>query len=141
MAGTRKQFVWVGLILLLLYGYASWNVFTRPTKRPFREFAAFVKTEIKPGDFLVNWNGGAHHIWETKYYGIPAPIYTPNGPLPLYVGTAQMTAEDTIDKLPDRPRIGLIASEDPKEILLPGYKMTFVKQFGELRFVWWTKTK
>ena len=139
--GTRKQFVLVSMALLLIYGLLSWNVFNSPKKRPFREFAAFVKTEIRPGDFLLNWNGRAHHLWETKYYDIGAPIYTPNGPLPLYVGTAQMTPEDTIDKLPSQSRIGLIASEDPGEISLPGYKMTFVKQFGELRYMWWTITK
>ncbi len=139
--GTRKQFIWIGLLLLLIYGYLSWNVFTSPTKRPFREFAAYVKTQVTPTDSLINWNGKAHHIWETKYYGIPAPIYTPNGPLPLYVGTAQMTATDTIDKLPNKDRIGVIASEDPREISLPGYKMDLVRQFGELRFMWWTKTK
>jgi len=45
--------------------------------------------------------GAAHHLWESKYYGIFGPIYTPDGPLPLYVGTAQMTEEDTIDNLPE----------------------------------------
>lgn len=139
--GTRKQFLGLGVGVLLVYGFLSWNVFTNPQKRPFREFAAFVKTQIQPDDFLLNWNGKAHHIWETKYYGIPAPIYTSNGPLPLYVGTAQMTPEDTIDKLPDKSRIGLIASENPRDINLPGYKLTFVKQFGELRFMWWDKTR
>ena len=139
--GTRQKFMPIAILLLLIYGYLSWQSFNTPKKRPFQEYAAFVKTEVKPGDFLLNWNGKAHHIWETKYYGIPAPIYTPNGPLPLYVGTAQMSASDTIDKLPNVKRIGVIASEDPKEIALPGYKMSFLKQFGELRFMWWTKTK
>jgi len=138
---TRRRFIWIVGVLFLVYELLSARAFVTPLKRPFREFAADVKTEVKPGDYLLNWNGRAHHIWESKYYGIGAPIYTPNGPLPLYVGTAQMTAEDTINKLPDRPRIGLIASEDPKEIMLPGYKMTSVKQFGELRFMWWTKIK
>ena len=139
--GTRRRFLWMVGVVLLVYGFLSWNVFTNPQKRPFREFAAFVKTQIQPDDFLLNWNGKAHHIWETKYYGVPAPIYTPNGPLPLYVGTAQMTPEDTIDKLPDKNRIGLIASENPRDINLPGYKLTFVKQLGELRFMWWDKTR
>lgn len=139
--GTRRRFSWIVGVLFLVYGLLSARAFVTPMKRPFREFAAYVKTEVKPGDYLLNWNGRAHHLWETKYYGIGVPIYTPNGPLPLYVGTAQMTPEDTISKLPDRPRIGLIASEDPKEITLPGYKMTSAKQFGELRFMWWNKTK
>lgn len=139
--GTKKKFVFVGLGLLLVYAFLSWRVFTNPTKRPFREFANYVKTEIRKDDFLLNWNGKAHHIWESKYYGIPAPIYTPNGPLPLYVGTAQMTKQDTIEELPNRPRIGLIASEDPREIDLPGHEMSFLRQFGDLRFMWWTKTK
>lgn len=141
VTGTRKQFIWLVVVLLVIYGFLSWGVFNSPKKRPFREFAAYVKTQAKADDFLLNWNGRAHHIWETKYYGIPVPIYTPNGPLPLYVGTAQMTPDDTVDKLPNKPRVGLIASEDPKEISLPGYRMTFVKQFGELRFMWWNKIK
>ncbi len=139
--GTKKQFVWLLMIVLIIYGYLSWNVFNTPKKRLFRDFTAYVKTQVKADDFLLNWNGRAHHLWETKYYEIPAPIYTPNGPLPLYVGTAQMTSTDTIDTLPGKPRIGLIASEDPKGITLPRYKMTFVRQFGELRFMWWNKTK
>lgn len=44
----------------------------------------------------IKQNGRAHYLWESKYYGLKAPIYAPSGPLPLYVGTAQMTAEDTI---------------------------------------------
>lgn len=141
VVGTKKRFVWLVAILVTVYGFLSWTVFNTPKKRPFREFAAYIKTQIKNDDSLLNWNGRAHHLWETKYYGVPAPIYAPNGPLPLYVGTAQMTPTDVVDKLPDKNRIGLIASEDQSETRLPGYKLTFVKQFGELRFMWWSKTK
>lgn len=135
--GTRR---WLrpGLLLLVaLYGYFSWQQFTQPTKRPFRELAAYVKTEKREGDYLVNINGQAHHLWESKYYGIPAPIYTPKGPLPLYVGTAQMKEEDTIGSLPKvEGRLGAITSEAVESVSLPGYRREEDKQFGDLAIIW-----
>ncbi len=138
--GTPRRFFILAAGLILIYGLASWGVFNSPKKRPFRDFAAYVKSEIKPTDKLINFNGRAHHLWETKYYGIPAPIYTPNGPLPLYVGTALMGKEDTVEKLPEvKGRLGVITSEPPDKIGFDGYKLLESKQFGELAIVWLVK--
>jgi hypothetical protein len=56
--------------------------------------------------------------------------------LPFYTGTALMTAGDTIETLPDEPRIGVITSTEPKEVALPGYLVEDVKQFDSLYFLW-----
>src|SRR3989304_1422284 len=56
---TRRRFIWIVGVLLLVYGLLSARAFGTPLKRPFREFAADVKTEVKPGDYLLNWNGRA----------------------------------------------------------------------------------
>jgi len=138
--GTRKWAIPVLAILLGFYGWGSYQEFIHPAKRPFRELANYVKAEKKDEDYLLNLNGKAHHIWESQYYGIGAPIYTPDGPLPLYVGTAQMKPEDTIERLPEiKGRLGTIASEPPTTISLPGWRQTDVVKFGDLNFIWWEK--
>lgn len=140
--GTKKKFLIILVFMLVIFGVQSVNQFTHPTKRPFREMAEWVKREIKKEDKLINYNGAAHHLWESKYYGIPAPIYTPNGPLPLYVGTAQMKESDTTVTLPEtKGRLGVITSEPIEKVALPDYKMIENKQFGSLNFSWWRKSK
>jgi len=135
--GTPRKLAPLLVGLVLFYGYISWQQFTHPHKRPFRDLAAYVQMVVSPQDLLINYNGQAHHLWETKYYGLTAPIYTPNGPLPFYTGTAQMTAADTIAVLPQVPRIGVISSEPVAKVILPGYKLSSLRQFGELSFSWW----
>jgi len=139
VAGTAKKWGYGLLVVLLcIYGYVSWQQFSHPTKRDFASLAAYVKSEQKEGDALINYNGAAHHLWESKYYGIPAPIYVPGEPLPLYVGTAQMTEEDTIKELPKvEGRLGVISSEPISEIELPGYELTEEKGFAGIGFSWW----
>ena len=138
--GIRGRFRAGLFMLLVLYGYVSFTLFTHPTKRPFRELAAYVHSEQLECDFFINYNGRAHHLWESKYYGISAPIYTPAGPLPLYVGTAQMTAEDTVAKLPEQAlRLGVITSDPAETIVLPGgFRRAGIKEFGELKVVWFS---
>ena len=136
--GTKKKFIPVLIALVIIYGWQSFNQFTHPSKREFREMATYIKQEKTEADYLLNYNGRAHHLWESKYYGIPAPIYTPDGPLPLYVGTAQMKESDTTEGLPEiEGRLGVIASEPIETITLSGYKVVEEKQFGGLVFSWW----
>ena len=137
-SGRKYTGIIVGF-LLIFFGVIDFNYFIHPAKRPFREMAAYVKRIQKPGDFLINWNSTAHHLWESKYYEIPAPIYIPEGNLPYYVGTAQMTDKDILRKLPDVKRIGVITSGNITEIKLPAYKEQSEKVFGELKFVWYLK--
>jgi len=138
--GTKRLAMGVVLFLILIFGAQSWQQFTHPSKRPFRELAAYVNETKREDDFLLNYNGNSHHLWESKYYGIPAPIYTPNGPLPLYVGTAQMKDGDTVDVIPRfSGRLGVIASEPIDKIELPGFVLSDYEEFGSLRFSWWLR--
>jgi len=127
---------------VVLFSLVDFNYFTHPTKRPFKEMAAYVLEEKRGDDFLINWNSAAHHLWESKYYLIPAPIYIPGeGELPYYVGTALMTKDDIIRKLPEKvSRFGVITSGNIAEINLPGYTKERDRVFGSLKFVWFTPT-
>lgn len=139
--GTRKKMAWVMLAMVVVFFYQSGQRFIHPNKRPFREMAGQIKQELKPGDILVNYNGAAHHLWESKYYGLEAPIYSPGGPLPLYVGTAQMKEGDVIYELPvvKKDRLGVVSTEPVETLVLPNYKMVENKQFGSLSFSWWRR--
>ena len=137
---TRKlsrKLIYLLIITLIIIDF---HYFTHPTKRPFRELANYVRSTQKKNDLLINWNSSAHHLWESKYYQIPAPLYIPKGKLPFYVGTAQMTDKDILRKIPENTdRIGVITSGQVKEINLPNYKLKEDKTFGELKFLWYQK--
>lgn len=139
--GWRK----VSLPLVLLFSlsllWLNYYYFIHPTKRPFRQLANFVKQEIKEDDFLINYNGKAHHLWESKYYCLKAPLYAPGGNLPYYVGTAQMTNEDIVLELPEKDRIGVISSEEPESMRIKNYKLKTYQKFGSLSFSWFVKNE
>lgn len=129
------------VVLLILFSVIDYNYFTHPVKRPFKELASHVKETQQEEDFLINWNSGAHHLWETIYYEIPAPIYVPEGELPFYVGTAQMLEKDILREIPkDATRIGVVTSGSVDEIDLPDYTEGEPTSFGELKFVWYQKS-
>lgn len=135
---SKVSFVLISF-LIILFAIIDFHYFTHPTKLPFREMSAYVKEVKTEGDFLINWySNGTHHIWETKYYGIPAPIYTPNDKnLPFFVGTALMTKEDIISEIPKNiKRVGVITSGPIEEVNLPDYTKSEVKTFDELKFIW-----
>jgi hypothetical protein len=115
--------------------------FTHPTKRPFRELADFVKSLDLKETALINYNDLSHHLFESKYYQIPAPIYVPEGNLPFFTGTALMTEEDMIKELPDKSQILAITSGEPGKVELPNYQFEKEKSFGELHLVWLEKSK
>ncbi len=128
------------VVLLVFFAIIDFNYFTHPIKRPFQELSVYVKETQQEGDFLINWNSGAHHLWETIYYEIPAPIYVPEGELPFYVGTAQMTDKDILREIPlEAKRIGVVTSGSVDEIDLPSYTESEPVAFGELKFVWYQK--
>ncbi len=140
IASQRRRFCYP-LIGLLVFGLAVMDIhyFTHPTKRPFRELASFVKKTTGPGDYLINWSGAAHHLFESKYYQLAAPLYYPSGEPPFYIGTALMEAEDIIKKLPRKERIGLITSDSPESVYLPYYQLEKTYYFGDLKFIWLTR--
>ncbi|MBI3397353.1 glycosyltransferase family 39 protein [Candidatus Woesebacteria bacterium] len=129
-------------LLISLFLIIDFNYYTHPTKRPFRELAGYIM-EVKRGDdYLINWNSSAHHLWESKYYGLNAPLYVPgNKELPFFVGTALMTKDDILRSIPNKNgsiktnRVGVITSGPVDEIMIAGYTKSEVKTFGELKYV------
>lgn len=132
------------LCVIFLFLVIDVNYFFNPTKRPFREFSEVVKQELRGDDFLINWNSASHHLWETKYYGIGAPIYVPEGgSLPFFVGTALMDESDIIREIPDRlpdktkvNRVGAVTSGSPEEVQIPGFVFLSYNEVGPLKIVW-----
>ena len=136
--GRRLSGILIGF-LIIFFGIIDINYFTHPTKRPFRDLANYVKRTQEGGDYLINWNSSAHHLWESKYYQIPAPIYVPEGSLPYYTGTAQMAYKDVIKSLPNTKRIGIITSGEVSEVEISKYTVQSEKDFGELKLLWYIK--
>jgi len=150
LASSRRKFLSNLAILLtiLLFLAIDTHYFTHPTKRPFDKLADYVLETKRGDDILVNWNASSHHLWETKYYGIPAPIYIPSeGVLPFFVGTALMEEDDIIREIPTTlpgkvrlQRVGVITSGPVEEVQIPNYTKSEVAVFGDLRFIWYEKT-
>ena len=143
VASKGRKFSGIVLgILIIILAIMDFHYFNHPTKKPLGELARYVKETKRGDDFLINWNAASHHLWEAKYYGIPAPLYIPEGELPFYVGTAQMTEEDILKEIPKKiNRLGVITSGDIAEIELPYYTEREAKTFGELKFVWYQKIR
>lgn len=146
--GRRVSGVILVILVFILINIDTYY-FTHPTKRPFRQLASYVKQTQNAGDFLINWNAGSHHLWETKYYGIPAPIYSPGeGELPFFVGTALMENGDVIKEIPKgATRVGVITSGSIDDVNIPGYTEEEAKTFrtapdaGEINFLWLQKNQ
>jgi len=138
IASNRRKlsFIFIFIVIFCL-GILNYYYFSHPTKSPFRQLASFVKSQAKDLP-LINHNAAAHHLWESKYYGLKAPIYTPQ-PLPFYTGTALMEPEDTTKTLPEKKEIGVITSAPLEEVKIPGFHSLKVQQFGRLSFLWMEK--
>jgi uncharacterized membrane protein len=141
VVSSRRKFVSWGLILVLflLLMRIDYYYFWNPTKRPFRDLASYVKGEIGLEVRLMNFNAKAHHLWETKYYGLEAPLYVPAGELPFFVGTALMKEDDIIREVPRAKKVGVITSGSVEEVLLEGYSLKNVVSFGELKVLWFIR--
>ncbi len=129
------------LILFLIFSLTivDFYYFSHPAKRPFRELANFVRQIKKPEDFLINWSGSAHHLFESKYYRLEAPLFYPTGSPPFFIGTALMKESDIIKKLPGKARIGVITSDSVESVHLPYYELEKTYYFGDLKFIWFTR--
>jgi len=151
LASNRRKLTTIILaFLVIIFIMIDFHYFTHPTKKPFRELARYVKDTRQERDFLVNWNAASHHLWETKYYDIPAPIYIQGGgELPFFVGTALMQESDIAVSIPkDTVRVGVVTSGSVDEVALPGYTEEEIKTFrapapggGEIHFVWLQKNE
>ncbi len=137
--GNRKLIKIMVLGLVLFFVYLGGNKFLNPKKRDFRTFSEVIKEQIRKDDVLVNYNGGAHHLWESKYYGVEGPIWSPGGPLPYYVGTAQMKESDVIYALPEvKGRLGVISSNGLEDTILPEeWTMESYEEVGGLKIIWY----
>lgn len=129
------------IVVLIAYLSADVFYFTHPTKLPFRDLAQFALSTKKGDDYLVNWNGASHHLWESKYYRLNAPIYlTSKEALPFFVGTALMAPEDLVYSIPKNTfRVGVITSGPVAEVKIPNYTRADVHTFGELKLIWLEK--
>lgn len=136
LASNRRWFsnlFLIGLILSLLV--INFNYFTHPTKKPFRDLATLIKEKIGYNDFLINYNSTAHHLFESKYYGLKAPLYVPEGNLPFYVGTALMEKADIVKVIPPGVnRLGVITSGPVEEIHIKDYQLLAYFDVGGLKF-------
>ena len=134
---TRVSVIFI-TALVISFSLIDWYYFIHPTKIPFRDLAVYVRLTQMPGDLLINEDTGNHKLWESKYYGIPAPIYNPQSiPLPYFVGTALMEDADIITKIPTgTKRLGVITYKKGSELKLTGFKVLEEKSFGDLNFVW-----
>lgn len=138
LSSLRRQISFLPLVAMIFaLAIGNFQYFTHPTKRPFKELANFVKQEV-PTLPRINYSATAHHLFESKYYGIPAPIYAPN-PLPFYVGTALMEEGDTIKTLPENKEILVITSDNPQKVVLPNFKLEKSKKFDSLYLLWFAR--
>jgi len=136
LASNRQKISRLPLTLFLVTMlFINFNYFTHPKKRPFRDFATLVKDTIDNHDFLINYNAASHHLFETKYYGLKAPLYVPEGKLPFYVGTALMEESDIIKEIPpDTVRLGVITSGSLDEVEIPGFRLLASFEVENLKF-------
>ena len=138
LGSSRRKWSMITIgVLITMFAVIDWHYFTHPAKKPFRDYAEYVKSVKRGDDYLVNWNSnGAHHLWETKYYGIPAPIYLPEGDLPYFVGTALMSDEDIVREIPAKTRrVGVVTSGPIEEVGIDGFSRGEVREFGQLKFI------
>lgn len=139
VASQGRKFSEAILVLILgFYILVSSAYFLNPVKDPFNLLAAYVRESKRGDDFVILGDAGSHQLWESKYYGIPAPIYVPDKQeLPFFVGTALMEEGDIINRLPPKiRRIGVITKGEVDEKLLPNYTQVETVSFGALRFTW-----
>jgi len=133
-SNLRKISYFLILPIVVINLFSSYQLFTHPFKKPFREFALWIKANIPSDVFLINYNGKAHHLWESKYYGIEAPIYSENPELPFFVGTAQMTKEDIVSDLPEDKTICLITSDKIETVAIKNYEVENYYPFDDFTF-------
>lgn len=143
LLASQKRQVSLTFIFLAIFSLViiNWHYFTHPIKRPFRELANYVKENKKSEYGLINFNAQAHHLFESKYYNLKAPLYVPQGSLPFYTGTALMEKGDVANCLPNKEKIMVISSGDPKKTFLPGYFLEEQVKFDSLYLLWFSQEK
>ncbi|MFC1789859.1 glycosyltransferase family 39 protein [Patescibacteria group bacterium] len=125
------------VLIIITLTQTNWKFFTHPTKRPFRDFAHLVKNSLDQNTLLINYPGGAHHLFESKYYGLQAPLFVPEDNLPFYVGTALMAKEDILKKIPTTvSKLNLITSNSNiQDLKIANFQILKTFQVDELKLV------
>ena len=142
VASERRKFSAAPIIMLMgFFVIISTFYFFNPTKDPFNNLAEYVRENKRGDDFIIHGDPGNHQLWESKYYGISAPIYTPQSKdLPFFVGTALMEDTDIITTLPPKVRrIGVITPHEVDAAFLPNYTKGEAVAFGNLRLTWFVR--
>lgn len=140
VSGKRgtASYILIGIVAVI-FGITDFNYFSNPVKLPFRQYSQYVKSVSDKRDILINWNSSSHHLWETKYYNIPAPIFIPEGKgdLPYFVGTALMDKNDIIRSIPENiENIGVVTSGNVEDVKIAGYtKNEDVVEFDKIKYI------
>jgi hypothetical protein len=130
-------------LLAIFFGIIDYDYFVHPKKPSFKQYSEHIQGELGEGDFIVNWNTESHHLWETKYYGFPAPVYIPPKArvLPPLTETI-LSEEDIIGEIPETAeRVGVVISGAIEEVYFPGYTKKSSVNFDDLKLLWYEKDK
>lgn len=111
----------------------SWVTWSTPHKQPFRELAAAVKSQVRPGDLILN--GTSLTYFESQYYGLGAKIYSPHGGVPYYVGGVLIPDTDVVETVPKASRYWVIELGEPGGTMGDPFPATLKTQedFGRLK--------
>lgn len=123
----------IGLLLINMY------IFQHPVKQPFRDVAKFIYSTYGKDKLIVNYYTSALHYFELKHYGTNVKIYSPQGTLPFWVGTALIDPRDILSQLPREKTILVMASGDINHIYIKGYQEIRRERFGDLYLLWFMK--
>jgi mannosyltransferase len=67
LASERKKLSLAFIITTItVFCIIDLHYFTHPTKRPFKQLANYVHQTKQENDYIINWNAGSHHLWESK---------------------------------------------------------------------------
>lgn len=132
VARQRYANLLLGLIVLI-QAVLSWTSFNNPQKQPFRDLAAAIRSQAKPGDAVVS--GSSLTYFESQYYGLHAPIYSPRQDVPYYVGKVLIPDQDIVAALPVAKRLWLVELEESGGTLEKPLNLTTVvtRNFGRLK--------
>lgn len=125
--------VTIGLVFANIYS------FQRPVKQPFRDVAAFIHQTYGKDKMVINYYTDALHYFELKHYGVNVKAYSPNGPLPFWVGTALIDPRDILTNLPKDKTLFVMAGGQVGRVGIPGYDMIRQERFGNLYLFWFLK--
>ena len=141
LASQRKRLT-TPLLLFVIAGLLFVNIhtFQNPVKQPFRDVANFVFQTYGKDKTVINYYTRALHYFELKHYGVNVKIYSSQGPLPFWVGTALIDPNDVLQTSPTDRSLLVMASGDMSRVAFPGYAELRRQQFGSLYLLSFMRT-